>query len=126
MQGGTPCEYSDRDRYHLERGVSLSDSITPLAPQSQPYTDPLLEPSKPKRRRLSYAASSDGPRPQSPFDSRGFNSFHHVSTAPTSHGVVDDIGGAIPSQIISGTSPSSIVNGSPAGPLKRILVPFFR
>lgn len=132
MQGATPCEYSDRDRYHAERGVSLSDNFTTSTPTPQPslMIDPLLEPSKPKRRRLSSSAtSSDGPRPQSPSDSRngGYNSILQTPSSYESNTMVDEIGGGgVTSQNLSGTSPSSIVNGPPAGPLKRILVPFFR
>ncbi|KAF8321342.1 hypothetical protein DL93DRAFT_2073204 [Clavulina sp. PMI_390] len=130
VQSGTPCEYSDRDRYHAERGVSLSDhgASAPAPPATAP--NPSMSLNGAKRRRLSSAtSSSDGLSTRSPLDPVAGPSDlasttpppYDVPTSSIENSTISKNYAPVPTPSTIGISPTTST-----GPLQRIIVPFFR
>ncbi|KAF8335379.1 fungal-specific transcription factor domain-containing protein [Cantharellus anzutake] len=101
----TPCLFSDRDRYHAERGVSMSEKPRLAVGASSAGVED-LEPTR--RRKRQHSSPLTIPQPNGP------GGFGFGSTTSHAHNEVQS----------ETYSPPHPVSGR--GALRRITVPFFR
>ena len=107
-QASALCQFSDRDRYHAERGVSMPENSTiPPSPTVVNSHDSHVH-KRNKRRRSSPLAPSTSTFDPTPDGNT------HAAKSSTSRGLLESEGS------------DSLTRPHASGSLKRIIVPFFR